>query len=1201
MTTASRPVNKSGNRFRSLLCSSFLVCLIGMASSQPAQAAVTVDQSPLTVQQPLPPNVVLMLDDSGSMAWDFMPDQGYLASTTNDGYRDAANNGTYYNPTVIYSPPPHADGTSYPNSPELNSAYYDGFLNQTATDITRYTGTYNYYTRFPITTTYTYNPTSQQVPSCSGSYPNYYGGLCYNNSYSKWISPTYTTKLVCNGSDVLNSSNKCVGTTTTYKYYFTYTTGPAAGPYTQHYVAMPGDCASLSSTNQLVCDESAATRQNVANWFSYYRTRILLAKSGLMTSFSTVDPTFRVGFGSINGRNNGALPSPTSIYNGKTISNVQPFGDGSAGTQKSNFWTWIVGEVPNNSTPLRVSLDAVGQYYESAQPWQTSASDSTELACRQSYTILTTDGFWNETWNSGPGNSDGSAGPTVTGPNGQSYTYSNVAPYTDANSNTLADVAMKYWKMDLRTTVANEVPPSTEDPAFWQHMTTFTLGLGFVPTGISPSGTTIDQIFSWANGGAAISNFSWPTPAADSIYNIADLAHAAVNGHGGFYSATSPESFTSGLVDALKRATERVGTGASLAANSTQLKTGTVAYQANYYTSKWKGDLKAFPIDATTGAIATSPSWSAATALPAAASRNIYTYDRFMTPANKQYTAFKDPTNLSTTMLAAIGSTATEQQNIINYLRGDASKEQKNTGGIYRSRDTALGDIVDSQPVFVGAPDTNQFYTQSFTGTTTFAQYASDNGSRTSQILVAANDGMLHIFNGDTGAETYAYLPGAVVLGGVNKLADPNYGASTPHQYFNDGELTVADVYYSNGWHTVAIGTTGRGNAKAVYALDITDPTAPTFLWERSAGDGLTNSNYIGQMTGKPVVAQTADGVWSVLIGNGYNSSAGVAALLQFKVSDGTLTVHATDTSANNGLASPGVWIDSPSSGIGSTAYAGDRLGRVWSFTLNDGTSAKPSSAGTLLFSAVDAASAAQPITSGMLVGKDPATSNVWVFFGTGQYLSNGDLSDKSTQTWYGLIVQSADTSLVTKLSQGRGNLVQRSIVAESVGSLAPTVVAPARAVTPTPSASDMTGKSGWYMDLTSPLNGAEGERMVTPNQFQGNLLLATTRIPIATDLCNPSGRGWIMAVNPFSGTNPSSSFFDINGDGTIGSGDTFTDADGNVYSAAGVGFSSLPNNPIFVGSTMLVSFDNGTTGSIKTSNTSGGIKRVSWRELINQ
>src|SRR3546814_10846630 len=116
-------------------------------------------------------------------------------------------------------------------------------------------------------------------------------------------------------------------------------------------------------------------------------------------------------------------------------------------------------------------------------------------------------------------------------------------------------------------------------------MTTFTLGLGFEPLyADQETPIPMDDVFNWAQGGDAIDSFAWPQPAGSggsggSINNIADLAHAAVNGHGGFYSAKTPEAFTSGLKDALKRASERNGTGASLAANSTKLETGTVTYQ----------------------------------------------------------------------------------------------------------------------------------------------------------------------------------------------------------------------------------------------------------------------------------------------------------------------------------------------------------------------------------------------------------------------------------------------------------------------------------------------------------------------------------------------------------------------------------------------------------------------------------------------
>src|SRR3546814_9076328 len=92
-------------------------------------------------------------------------------------------------------------------------------------------------------------------------------------------------------------------------------------------------------------------------------------------------------------------------------------------------------------------------------------------------------------------------------------------------------------------------------------------------------------------------------------------------------------------------------------------------------------------------------------------------------------------------------------------------------GGSYRNRTAVLGDIVDSQPVYVGAPDSNLFYGKTFTGSSAYATFANGKTSRTPIIWVAANDGMLHGFNASTGAEVYAYLPGAVIVGNTSDTA----------------------------------------------------------------------------------------------------------------------------------------------------------------------------------------------------------------------------------------------------------------------------------------------------------------------------------------------------------------------------------------------------------------------------------------------
>ncbi|MFT4047248.1 MAG: PilC/PilY family type IV pilus protein [Solimonas sp.] len=1215
------------------------VLLAWLTATLSAQASVTIDQSPLTVSATVPPNIVLMLDDSGSMASDYMPDT--LTDTSIDGFHSSSINGVYYDPATTYSPPYKADGTQY-DAATFTAAWINGFGSTTSssniTNLTTYSDTSNsektYSAAFSVTSTPTCSSgtlnttsstnaglcvTTTTTTNCSNNGGN---GLHGGGNSGSNCTTTTTTSPTCSTGTLTNSGKTSVTCTTTYN-AFTYTV-LSGSTYTRYYVATSSEVcsaiigkkpttsalSSAAAVTSATCLYDSTTQTNVANWFSYYHTRILMAKSGLMNAFASLDSTVRFGFGSINGYSNKNYSNlPSSRYS-TTISsttyylaNVATFGDGSSGTQKAYFWNWLVNATADSNTPLRQALNAVGTYYTSATPWQTSTSDATELACRQSYTILTTDGFWNDSSSGlssstyGSTNVDGtSTSVTRTGTNAQSYTYTAAAPYKDSYSDTLADVAMYYWLTDLRPDSDNEVPTSTEDPAFWQHMTTFTVGMGYEPTGISPSGTSVDDIFTWANGGTAISGFSWPQPSSNSVYNIADMAHAAVNGHGGFYSATSPTAFATALTDALARVTERIGSGASVAASSTTLETDTMVYQATYYTGQWYGDLRAFSIG-TDGTVSTTASWKASTVFPAAASRTIYTWN----PSSKTSIEFTtgNLSSLTSAQQTALGSTSTAQTAMISYLRGDSTNEESN-GGSYRNRSVvALGDIVDSQPVYAGAPSANTFSGMTFTGSSLYETYVADNASRTALIWVAANDGMLHAFSASTGVEAYAYLPGAVITstdtdGAYNlvNLANEDYGDdSVPHQYYNDGELTVADVYYSaaKGWRTVLVGTTGRGTAKAVYALDVTDPAAPTVLWERSSGDGLTNSGYIGQMIGKPVIAQTADGTWSVLIGNGYNSTKNTAALLQFAINGGALTVRTIDdTSTSNGLAAPLVWMDSSTDGISTRAYAGDLNGHVAYFDLSSSTST-----GSTVFTATYDG-AAQPITAGMLGGKDPDTGALWLFFGTGKYLTSDDLSDTSVQTWYGIIVEKGSSqSLSGSLaSSGRDVLTERTITYEAEATddtLAWRSISSA-------TSGDMSSRWGWYIDLVSPTEGEQGERMVIPNEFEGSYLIGTTIVPVSSDPCSPSGSSWVMAIDPFTGT-LSSSFFDIDGDGTVS---TVT-VDGVTYVVAGVGFSAVASNPTFVGNTMVVSFDNASTTSLTTASSTDSLERLSWRELLAQ
>lgn len=686
-----------------------------------------------------------------------------------------------------------------------------------------------------------------------------------------------------------------------------------------------------------------------------------------------------------------------------------------------------------------------------------------------------------------------------------------------------------------------------------------------VPSGFNPDTYTGPMPLSW-----------WSTT-GDMLTTSNVNEHRPDN----FFEGGNAAAMRTGLTNAFSAIyNANQGSTASLALNSSQLQTGSATYQASYTEGTWSGALKAFSIDPTTKTVAGVPLWDASLVMPAYSSRSVYTL------VGGNYKAFNS-TNVSGNGWS---------KNVVNYVLGQNTYELKNSG-TYRNRTTALGDIVNGQPIYVGAPNPSTFSGQTFTGSSTYSSFATSGtaSTRAPVVYVTANDGMLHGFNASSGVETYAYMPGAVLTAAINPsvLAQANYGSGVnPHQYFNDGQVTTADVYYSNNWHTVLVGTTGRGVTKAIYALDVTDPTNVKFLWEKSSAD----SAYIGQITGRPIIAQTANG-WVALLGNGYNSTNKTAALLSIAIdgsSNPAVNVYTAGNGTNNGLATPTVLISTVSNGIATTAYAGDLLGNVWSFDLSN-----TSGAGTLIFTTpTDSNGVHQPITSPVLLGKDPDTAHLWLFFGTGKYLTSTDLADKQVQSWYGLIVDG--TLPVTQAS-----LVQRSIIYEDGGvaanpSATPPVIArnPARAFS-AGSASDLAGKSGWYINLIPPTNTAEGERMLVGNQFSNGFLIGTSLIPDTSDPCAPGGRGWVMALNPFTGTNPTGNFFDMNGDGVFNDLDKVT-VNGSLVPSGGIGFSSLTGSAAFSGNVLLVN-QNGVLNSRQTQPQANTPSRVSWRELINQ
>ena len=743
---------------------------------------------------------------------------------------------------------------------------------------------------------------------------------------------------------------------------------------------------------------------NIATWYSYYRTRMKAAKGGASEAFRNLGAGQRVGLRFIN---SGTAPNNNlNIPVGKGDGRFVDASDGSY-TNRSDWYSALhAATVADGATPLRKALYSAGQYFQNKTitgPYGPEATAS-QFSCRQNFSILTTDGYWNDSFSS-VGDADGSSGTEITGPKGKSYTYSPAWPYSDDKANTLADVAMYFWKNDLRDDLTNNVPDSSADPAFWQHMVTFSISIGL-------SGAR-----GWGSVGevhAETSNKSWPDPINNSgSERIDDLLHAAVNGRGAFVAAADPSQFAAGLSKALATIAQRTSSFSNVSTNAATIKTGGKVFNASYVSGLWTGAVKAWTLDANNEP--STLAWEAS--IPAPASRKVFTID------GASGAVF--PTSAQLTKLTRAGGPTiypvTGAENAA-YIKGDSSKEERN-GGLLRSRAaTVLGDIVNSSPAYV--EDTNTLY-------------------------VGANDGMLHAFNTDTGVEEFAYVPGLVNLDNLNLISRGDY----THKWFVDGPVVVTSRKLTPNKNYL-VGAMGRGG-KGLFGLDVTDPASfgtGNVTWELGGSDAD-----MGLVTGRPILARVGGGTVAAIVGNGVNSTDNKAVLYVINAATGAI-IKKLDTGAGSAAAPNG--LSAPTGILGKDgrtlayAYAGDRLGNVWKF---DMSSASPASwTVTRMFTAktADGTGAIQPITGGVTVATDPRTYKRWVFFGTGSYMTTTEADDKTpgTQGMYGIM----DTgSPVTY-----GQLKKRSII--NIGATQDGY--PVRTFE---AKSDLAATyNGWYMDL---------------------------------------------------------------------------------------------------------------------------------------
>ena len=537
-----------------------------------------------------------------------------------------------------------------------------------------------------------------------------------------------------------------------------------------------------------------------------------------------------------------------------------------------------------------------------------------------------------------------------------------------------------------------------------------------------------------------------------------------------------------------------------------------------------------------------------------------------------------------------VGTDKVDATKLIRYVLGDNTNESVDD---LRVRSGYLmGMVINSSPAAIRPLKANSV--RAGTQTCKFSDTNFAERNKETRYAVAANDGMLHLFNSN-GAEILAYLPNAV-LPKLSSYAKKTYLNPAHDRWLNDGTPSVNDVCHTDGTTTEArsilIGTTGRGG-NSVYALDVTNlqsPNGNNILWDFSHDD-------LGMTIPAPVVTHDKDGKPIAIISSGYRKNGGTDQGYIFVLKDinkKRTAAWVEDTDYYKiPLGKAGVGeifaLDANNDNAAEAIYVGDLEGKLWKLTLDadgkfavnggqSGATDKP------LFEA-DASIVGQPAVQ-KISGK------TYVVFATGRFFGDNDLptTTKSLQNYaYGII----DKGDGVTVANNETNLIQQEIVVDKDK----LTVNSGEYLKVTTNKFDAT-KQGWRLKLSKNMLNMDAAGIYKNRLAQFTLITPDDGSITNTDenICKRSGSTSTVLVDVRTGGTYAGNLFDTNNDG--------------VYNSKDGDYSVFTQNNNIVQKALMLKTTNGTTVTIGYG--SGGaysaatnplsftntLKRLSWREI---
>ena len=763
-----------------------LICILSASAALAVPDQYPGDASIYGVQAPLQPNVLIFIDNSGSMA-DIIPGGNYAADTAypvvNHCTDSSGHTGQPCSANTVYSVSTSTD--AYGNVTLTG----DSFINVSYTNV--------------VTSCRSHNP--ENLLATTGQYS---GRALITNGTACGSST--------NGNGVYYTGN-----------FINYLYAPSTEDLPKYIIAQNVISSLISSSNNV--------------------------KFGLMTFYYPSGSTPKgATFLSV-------APSwTTSNY----VTNVQKMGSafpaGTTGhTNRDALLNAVQTLAPNGSTALSEALYEIGQYFNSAKPAYGATIGTSngfyspspiDAPCQNNYVIFVTDGASNSDANSsvagltnnlsnicptspcpsntpfGTGNADCCPVNDVNGGNnGLDSALADVARYLNTGTNNIITYTVGFGLEGASASAVNLLAQAADS--------THGKGQSFLAT----SQSSLNLAFSQIMANIYSINTSFVAPVVPVSPQNRTFGGSRV--YMGFFKPNNNTYWNGNLkkygIDTSNNIVDVNNTSSTPSyatwvdinpANGIDDLTG-VALPTGAVNGSFKSAAQSFWSTSADAGNVTKGGAGALLQSTAAATRTIYTATT--TGSVTSIVPF-NTTNVTPAMLGFAAGDTTDQTNLINFIYGQDAYNVGGTGATTANRSWIMGDVVHSRPLAIN-------YT-SFAFTTANEASCSVNKAL---IFVGSNDGMLHAIRDCDGSEAWAFIPPDLLpnLQNINSVQHSYYVDSTPVAYvynkLNDGNINAA-----NGDKVVMLFGERRGGGSAYapttgfyYALNVTNPTSPTFLW----------------------------------------------------------------------------------------------------------------------------------------------------------------------------------------------------------------------------------------------------------------------------------------------------------------------------------------------------------------------------------